>query len=74
MNRVVFAAALGAVVLFGGSAAATRVAVSASSAVDVSILRSVIGGLLARGASGLRRDLIERLRVRLGAVPAFGAG
>lgn len=47
MNWLVFVAALGAVVIFGGSAVATKVAVSAISAIDVSIMRTVIGGLLA---------------------------
>ena len=47
MNWAVFAAALGAVMIFGGSAVATKVAVSAIDAVDVAILRTVIGGLLA---------------------------
>ena len=47
MSWLVFAAALGAVIIFGGSAVATKVAVSAISAVDVSILRTVIGGLVA---------------------------
>ena len=47
MNGVVFAAALGAVIIFGGSAVATRVAVSAISAIDVSIMRTLIGGLVA---------------------------
>lgn len=43
----VFAAALAAVVIFGGSAVATKMAVSAIAALDVAILRTVIGGLLA---------------------------
>lgn len=47
MNWLVFAAALGAVVIFGGSAIATKVAVSAISPLDVSIMRTVIGGLIA---------------------------
>lgn len=47
MNWIVFVAALGAVVIFGGSAVATKVAVSAISAIDVSILRTVIGGIVA---------------------------
>lgn len=47
MNALVFAAALGGVIIFGGSAIATKVAVSMISAIDVSILRTVIGGLLA---------------------------
>ena len=47
MGWLVFIAALGAVVIFGGSAVGTKVAVSAIDAVDVSILRTVIGGLVA---------------------------
>ena len=47
MNGLVFVAALGAVVIFGGSAIATKVAVSAISAIDVTLLRTIIGGLVA---------------------------
>ena len=47
MNGLVFAAALGGVIIFGGSAIATKVAVSAISAIDVSIMRTIIGGLVA---------------------------
>jgi drug/metabolite transporter (DMT)-like permease len=47
MSWLVLAAALGAVVIFGGSAIATKVAVSAISPLDVSIMRTVIGGLIA---------------------------
>ncbi|HUV21097.1 MAG TPA: DMT family transporter [Gammaproteobacteria bacterium] len=47
MNGLVFAAALSAVIIFGGSAIATKIAVSAISAIDVSIMRTVIGGLVA---------------------------
>jgi len=47
MNWVVLVAALGAVIIFGGSAVATKVAVSAISALDVSIMRTIIGGLVA---------------------------
>lgn len=58
MNWVVLAAALGAVIIFGGSAVATKVAVSAISAIDVSILRTIIGGLVALPlALGLRIPL-----------------
>ncbi len=46
MNWIVFAAALGAVFIFGGSAIATKVAVSAIPAFDVALLRTLIGGLL----------------------------
>jgi drug/metabolite transporter (DMT)-like permease len=58
MNWLVFAAALSGVIIFGGSAIATKVAVSAISAIDVSILRTVIGGLLAL-------PLAFALRIRL---------
>ncbi len=47
MSWLVLAAALGAVIIFGGSAVGTKVAVSAIDAVDVSIMRTLIGGLLA---------------------------
>ena len=47
MNWAVLAAALTAVIIFGGSAVATRIAVSAISALDVSIMRTIIGGLIA---------------------------
>ena len=42
-----FAAALAGVVIFGASAIATKVAVSTIGAVDVSIMRTIIGGLIA---------------------------
>jgi drug/metabolite transporter (DMT)-like permease len=58
MNWLVFSAALAGVIIFGGSAIATKVAVSAISAIDVSILRTVIGGLLAL-------PLAFALRIRL---------
>ena len=47
MNWPVLTAALAAVIIFGGSAVATKIAVSAISAMDVSIMRTVIGGLIA---------------------------
>lgn len=47
MSGLVFAAALAAVIIFGGSAIATKVAVSAIGALDVSIMRTIIGGLVA---------------------------
>ena len=50
-----FIAALSGVVIFGGSAIATKVAVSAISAIDVSIMRTIIGGLLALSLTGLLR-------------------
>jgi drug/metabolite transporter (DMT)-like permease len=47
MNWAVLVAALTAVIIFGGSAVATKIAVSAISAIDVAIMRTVIGGLIA---------------------------
>jgi drug/metabolite transporter (DMT)-like permease len=58
MSWTVFAAALTGVIIFGGSAIATKVAVSAISAIDVSIMRTVIGGLIAL-------PLALALRIRL---------
>ena len=53
MNALVFAAALAGVIIFGGSAIATKVAVSAISAIDVSIMRTIIGGA-GGAAAGIR--------------------
>lgn len=47
MSWPVFLAAIAAVVIFGGSAIATKIAVSAIDAIDVSVMRTVIGGLVA---------------------------
>ena len=47
MTGLVFAAALAGVIIFGGSAIATKVAVSSISALDVSIMRTIIGGAVA---------------------------
>lgn len=47
MRPGVFIAAITAVIIFGGSAIAAKVAVSTIAALDVAILRTVIGGLLA---------------------------
>ena len=47
MSFAVFAAALLAVVIFGGSAVATKAAVSGIVAVDVAIMRTIIGGAIA---------------------------
>lgn len=58
MNWGVFIAALGAVIIFGGSAVATKIAVSAINALDVSIMRTIIGGLVAM-------PLAFALRIRL---------
>ena len=66
MNWLVLAAALGAVFSFGGSAVATKIAVSGISAIDVSILRTIIGGALAVPlalAAGIR---LPRSRARIG--------
>jgi drug/metabolite transporter (DMT)-like permease len=46
MPPTVFIAAMVAVIVFGGSAIATKVAVSAISALDVAILRTVIAGFI----------------------------
>ncbi len=46
MHWSVFAAAIAAVVIFGGSAVATKVAVSGINAVDVAVLRTIIAGLV----------------------------
>jgi drug/metabolite transporter (DMT)-like permease len=58
MNWLVFSAALVGVIIFGGSAIATKVAVSAISAIEVSMLRTIIGGILAL-------PLAFALRIRL---------
>jgi drug/metabolite transporter (DMT)-like permease len=47
MTGLVFMAALAGVIIFGGSAIATKIAVSAISALDVSIMRTIIGGAVA---------------------------
>ena len=47
MSFAVFTAALLAVVIFGGSAVATKAAVSGIAAVDVAIMRTLIGGSIA---------------------------
>jgi len=47
MSGLVFVAALTGVIIFGGSAIATKVALSAIGAIDVSIMRTLIGGLVA---------------------------
>ena len=47
MSAMVYVAALTGVIIFGGSAIATKVAVSAIHALDVSIMRAIIGGLVA---------------------------
>ncbi|MEM7561811.1 MAG: DMT family transporter [Pseudomonadota bacterium] len=62
INPAVFLAALFAVVIFGGSAVATKMAVSAINPVDVSILRTIIGGLIAL-------VLAATLRIRLPSEP-----
>jgi drug/metabolite transporter (DMT)-like permease len=47
MSALVYVAAVTGVIIFGGSAIATKVAVSAINALDVSIMRTIIGGLIA---------------------------
>jgi len=47
MNWPVLLAAVCGVIIFGGSAIATKVAVSAIAAIDVSVMRTIIGGLVA---------------------------
>jgi len=47
MSPLVFVSALAGVIIFGGSAIATKVAVSAINALDVSIMRTIIGGAVA---------------------------
>ena len=76
MNLAVFAAALLAVVIFGGSAVATKVAVSAISAIDVAIMRTVIGGLVAMPLAlalriGLPRDNGQRWLLALSGFCGF---
>ncbi len=55
MTPGVLAAALVAVVIFGGSAVGTKMAVAGFQPVDVALLRTVIGGLLAIGLAILLR-------------------
>jgi drug/metabolite transporter (DMT)-like permease len=47
MSALVYVAAVTGVIIFGGSAIATKVAVSTINALDVSIMRTIIGGLVA---------------------------
>ncbi|MFT5740782.1 MAG: drug/metabolite transporter (DMT)-like permease [Planctomycetota bacterium] len=58
MSPAVFVTALIAVVIFGGSAIAAKVAVSTIAALDVAILRTIIGGAIAL-------PLALMLRIRL---------
>ncbi|MFT7675737.1 MAG: drug/metabolite transporter (DMT)-like permease [Gammaproteobacteria bacterium] len=46
MNIPVLLAAMAAVIIFGGSAVATKVAVGGISPIDVSLLRTLIGGII----------------------------
>lgn len=76
MNLAVFAAALLAVVIFGGSAVATKVAVSAIAAIDVAIMRTVIGGLVAMPLAlalriGVPRDNSQRWLLALSGFCGF---
>ncbi len=66
MSWMVFAAALGAVFIFGGSAVATKIAVSGISAIDVAILRTIIGGALAMILALLMRIRLPRSRHQVG--------
>ena len=66
MNGLVFSAALAGVVIFGGSAIATKIAVSAISAIDVSIMRTIIGGLLALPLAWALRIRLPETRSQLG--------
>ena len=72
MNGLVFAAALGAVIIFGGSAIATKVAVSAISAIDVTLLRTIIGGLLALPLAWLLGIRLPEQRAQLGLLAISG--
>jgi len=65
VSAVVLLAALGAVVIFGGSAVATKVAVSGIGAIDVAILRTVIGGALALPLTLLSRIYLPQTRAQL---------
>ena len=58
MSAAVFFAAISAVIIFGGSAIATKIAVSGIAAIDVAILRTLIGGACAL-------PLALALRIRL---------
>lgn len=58
MSAAVFFAAISAVIIFGGSAIATKIAVSGIAALDVAILRTLIGGACAL-------PLALALRIRL---------
>ncbi len=66
MSWTVFAAALGAVFIFGGSAVATKIAVSGIDAIDVAILRTIIGGALAIPLALLAGIALPRSRHRIG--------
>ncbi len=66
MNWLVLGAALAAVFIFGGSAVATKIAVSGISAVDVSILRTIIGGAVALPLALLAGIGLPRSRARIG--------
>ncbi len=66
MNFGVLAAALAAVIVFGGSAVGTKMAVSGFQPVDVALLRTVIGGLIAIGLALLLRIRLPASRGQLG--------
>ncbi len=66
MSFGVLAAALAAVIIFGGSAVGTKMAVSGFHPVDVALLRTVIGGLIAIGLAMLLRIRLPANRAQLG--------
>ncbi len=66
MSFGVLAAALAAVIVFGGSAVGTKMAVSGFQPVDVALLRTVIGGLIAIGLALMLRIRLPASRSQLG--------
>ncbi len=66
MSFGVLAAALAAVIIFGGSAVGTKMAVSGFHPVDVALLRTVIGGFIAIGFALLLRIRLPANRAQLG--------
>jgi drug/metabolite transporter (DMT)-like permease len=72
MTPGVLAAALVAVIIFGGSAVGTKMAVAGFHPVDVALLRTVIGGLLAIGLALLLRIRPPRNPAQLGLLMLSG--
>ena len=72
MTFGVLAAALAAVIIFGGSAVGTKMAVSGFQPVDVALLRTVIGGLIAIGLALLLRIRLPAKRNQLGLLMLSG--